>query len=253
MKPQALIHHKLTLVISLRDATTGKEVYENDVMFHMPPNIRAPISKRPGVFIFINLETSDFDFQVDVHGYEPVEVKVRSDSINENLPMRDVFLIPYEYPRGRYETLALKGRMENLQEIGAISLTEPVLSVKKYDERKKELSLMNQHRAELSAVHLGLYNESQHVFDVLDVEKDISKQLIKLRSSPEHGCEINQPIMRIVFGQVKQDGSYLLKVLDRDPAEYLVRFVVDGKPYYQRIDMSNPEPLKEGGDVWDTQ
>lgn len=253
MKPEAMVRYTLALVIQLVDAATGRNVYENDVMFHMPPPMKAPLQKTEGTYLFMNMERTDFDFEVSVHGYEPATVRVRFDTIKTQIPLLEVNLIPQEYPKGKYETLTLRGNLPGISEIEAIHLLDVVFSVKDYDKRLKTLTYLNPHGIELPPNHFGLCNEKEGCFEILDIKEEVNTAKVILRSDPAGACATNQSIMRVVYGQTSEDGSYLLKVLDRDPAIYLVRYVVDGEAFFAKVDMASPEPLKKGGGTWELQ
>ena len=64
---------------------------------------------------------------------------------------------------------------------------------------------------------------------------------IRLKEPLTSAYVINQPIARIIPGQVGKDGSYMLKVKSSREAIYLVRYVVDGEERYQKVDFNQPE------------
>ena len=68
------------------------------------------------------------------------------------------------------------------------------------------------------------------------MEKEISLQSIKCKKRLEQEFFINQPIARVIFGQTTEQGDYVLKVRNEETAQYLVRFVVNGNVFYQKVD-----------------
>ena len=70
------------------------------------------------------------------------------------------------------------------------------------------------------------------------IKKVLSTQELELRKSLEHDYTMNQPIARIIFGQVNEDGEYILTVNAGQTAWYLVRYVVEGAVHYKKIDFN---------------
>lgn len=246
MKAQAIVQYQLGLVIRLMDSTTCREVAERDVKFHLPSHMKSPLSKDGGTYLFLNIEREDFELGIDVYGYESKKVKIQFSQLDENMPIQEIYLLPLDYPARGREILSLRGNMSGIQAIEAVSLTEIDCSLKEFDERKRIMTILNPHDTQLSYVHYGLLNKEQTRYEKIEIEKQISLTEIKIKEKPEQECVLNQSISKVIHGQVGEDGTYLLKVSDSSTALYLVRYVVDEKVYFQKVDFHQPEELKEG-------
>lgn len=52
---------------------------------------------------------------------------------------------------------------------------------------------------------------------------------------------MNQPVMRIIFGQTDEHGEYMLKVPSGKLAEYVIRYVVGEDVHFKRVNLNNPD------------
>ena len=81
-----------------------------------------------------------------------------------------------------------------------------------------------------------MINRERTAYEPFQVEKELSVQEIKCKKALTQSFQINQPIVRIIFGQINEQGDYVLKVANDEAAQYLVRYVVDGKEFFQKVD-----------------
>ena len=63
-----------------------------------------------------------------------------------------------------------------------------------------------------------------------------------IRQPLNQPCAVNDPIVRIVRGQIGKAGNYLLRLrMEGDTDAYLVRYVVSGQTYYQTVNSQETE------------
>ena len=63
-----------------------------------------------------------------------------------------------------------------------------------------------------------------------------------IRQPLNQPCAVNDPIVRIVRGQIGEAGDYLLRLrIESDSDTYLVRYVVGGQTYYQTVNSQEAE------------
>ncbi len=252
MGSQAMVKHSLSLVLRLIDSTTGKEILEHNVMFRLSQGIKRPIVKGNGVYLFINIPREDFELEVHVYGYEPKKAKIYFSDLDEQIPFKELYLLPLDYPAGGKEILTLRGKMLGIKAIEAVPLNEVVCSMKEYEERKSIMTIMNPHNVRFSRIHYGLLNTERTQYEKIQIEKEISKTQVKLKQKLQKEWRLNQAVVPIIFGEVSEDGNYLLKVADSNNPIYLIRYIVDNKIFFQKMNFHQMEELMEGGNTWES-
>ena len=235
MGAQATIHHRLDLALRLVDSVTGKVIEERSVRFLTQSPEKTAIPRGAGLYLFLNCGREDFEMEVHVYGYEPQKIEISYPKEEEQLPIREVYLLPLDNPV-KENVLTLRGRLPGIEEIEAVSLTDANCCIKEFDARKRIMTVLNQKNIRFHHTHYGLLNRERTAYEHFEVEKEISAQAIKCKRKLEREFFINQPVVRVIFGQTAAQGDYVLKVKNEEMAQYLVRFVVDGKEFFQRVD-----------------
>lgn len=234
MVTHATIHHKLNLALRLINTVTGSVVEEYNTKFETPLTGLKVIPKPGGMYLFLNVESKEFEMDIHVYGYEAQKIQIKLSDEPGMLYIRDIYLIPLETPI-REDVLTLRGKLSGIEEIEAVSLSDSICCIKEFDARKRIMSVLNQKNVRFHHTHYGLVNRERTEYEHFEVEKEISFQEIKCKQKLEKEFFINQPIVRVVFGQILNQDEYLLRVKNDDDANYLVRYVVEGQTYYQRI------------------
>ena len=237
MEAQTTIHHRLDLAIRLVNTVTGKVIEESDTRFlTSTPGLKA-IPKGGGLYLFLNMEKRDCDMEVLVYGFESQKINICFSELEKEkgLPIREVYLIPLDNPI-KDSILTLRGNISGIEGIEAVSLMDVNCCIKEFDARKKIMTVLNQRNRRFHHIHYGLINRERSAFEHFEVEKELSIQQIKCKKALENPYTINQPLVRIVFGQTNEHGDYVLKVAKEEITQYLVRYVVNGKEYFQKVD-----------------
>lgn len=235
MVAHATIHHRLDLAIRLVNTVTGKVVEEYNTKFITGLTGVKAISKQGGMYLFLNVGREDFEMEVHVYGYEPQKVQIKFPGNQEQMPIREVYLLPLETPI-KDDILTLRGNLSGIEEIEAVSLSDANCCIKEFDARKRIMSVLNQRNVRFHHTHYGLINREKTEYEHFELEKEISPQEIKCKQKLEKEFFINQPIARVIFGQIKEQEEYVLKVANEENAKYIVRYVVEGKIFYQTVD-----------------
>ena len=241
MAAQAIIHHHLDLMIRLLDSTTGRAIPSRDVQFRQEPLRGRPIGRDDGTYLFLGIGKEDFTMEVSVHGYEPREVKISFEQLDQLTPIQEIYLLPKDYPAGGNEVLALRGNLPGIQAVEAVWLGGADCCIREFDARRKIMKILNPHNVRLPHIRYGLISQDRTVFEGFEIAQEISLTEIRLKEPLTSAYVINQPIARIIPGQVGKDGNYMLKVKSSREAVYLVRYVVDGEERYQKVDFNQPE------------
>lgn len=234
----ATIHHRLDLVLQLVDTTTGNAVEDQDVRFFTDGKQCWPIPRGGGNFVFINTGRRDLTLTLKVFGYEDAVVDVRYEKLDEVVPLMQVFLIPSERLAKGESLCSLIGKLQGLEEIEAVSLKQFHFCLSEFDERKCLMKLfLAKGRLSMENVHYGLIGNDRKHYEHFVVTEELPPNMVRLKEPLQETFSVNSPISRVVFGNVSQDGRYLLRV--RDDAEmlnYLVRYQVNGETRFQTVD-----------------
>lgn len=233
------IRHKLDLALRLIDTVDGRPIDHVKAEFHTrSPGLKA-ISKEGGIYLFLNVEAKELEVTIHVYGYESREIKLTLAK-EEKMAIRDIHLLPLDTSIGE-GILTLRGSLSKLEEIEAVSLHQGNCRIKEFDAKKKIMSILNQRNVHFHHTYYGLINKEKTSYERIQVVREISPEQIECKELLEASYTINQPIVRVIFGQVKENGEYILKVANEEEAEYLVRYVIAGNVYYERIDFHNKE------------
>lgn len=235
MEAQATIHHRLDLALRLVDSVTGKVIEEKSTRFFTQSPEKKAIPRGAGLYLFLNSGREDFDMEIHVYGYESQKIRITYPEQAESLPIREVYLLPLDNPV-KENILTLRGNLPGIEEIEAVSLTDTNCCIKEFDARKRIMTVLNQKNIRFHHTHYGLVNRERTAYEHFELEKEISLQSIKCKKKLEREFFINQPIVRVIFGQTGEQGDYVLKVANEERAQYLVRFVVNGNTFYQKVD-----------------
>ena len=243
METQTTIHHRLDLAIRLINTVTGKVIEEKNTRFLTSiPGLKA-IPRGGGLYLFLNMEKMDLDMEVLVYGFESQKISVQFSELEKGLPIREIYLIPLDNPI-KDDILTLRGNLSGIEEIEAVSLMEANCCIKEFDARKRIMTVLNQRNLRFHHVHYGLVNREKTAFEHFEIEKELSIDRIKCKKVLEKPYLINQPIARIVFGQINDDGDYVLKLTKEEQIQYLVRYVVNGEEFFQKVNVEDEQVLK---------
>lgn len=241
MVPQAVVRHRLNLIIKLIDSVTGFCIDNARCKMQFSGNNNFnPIRKGEGVYLFLNIEKNDFEIDIHVYGYESRKINVIFDELSENMPIKEVYLLPKTSTGIDENYFTLRGKIPGISEIEAISLTDNVCFYKGFDKRKNILNVFNQHNLKMNDVYYGIVDMNNLEYDCIEVKENISTQELRLVKELEKEYTINQPIARRIFGQTnKEDNEYIIVLPYGKTTIYLVRYLVDDTVHFKKIDCNN--------------
>lgn len=228
----------LDLMISIYDATTGNAVDEQNIRFLRNDKVIIPEKRGRDSFVFINMGREDCLMQIDVFGYLSRRISLKYEDLDEHLPALDVFLIPSENYRVGKNVLFFKGRLSGLCKLEALHPGRPVTSIKDFDAKKMTMSVFSPNRrVALTRRYYGLIHGDRESFEDIIATDEIIGDAVKLREPIREEFSPNAPICSVIFGQVEEDGSFILAVPDDgENLTYLVKYETEGKTGYQMID-----------------
>lgn len=240
MAPHAIVHHRLGLVLRLIDSTTGREIADRRCQIVTNPDIRVkPVARGDGTYLFLEIGRTDFEVDIHVYGYESRKEKVVFENLDENMPIKEVYLLPKAEMAMDDNIRTLRGKLPGIKEIEAVSLTSVVCNFKEYDKRNIILKMFNQHNVKMKNIHYAIIDVNAMEYDCIEIKEELTTQEVRLKEKLEKEYTINQPIAGRIFGQVNDDGEYMLAVRVGRLANYLVRYVVDDTVHFKKIDFNN--------------
>ena len=237
MDTSATIRCRLDLMIRLVDTTNGAVVEERNVRFLRDGCAVQPIPRGSGNFVFINCGRENGILEVLVFGYDPARIAIDYGTLDERMPIQEVFLIPSENTTKGLPVITFSGRLPGLEELQAVNTGDIYCCISEFDERKRIMKLFKTHRAAMDDRFYGLIHPDRQNYEAFTVEQEISEAAVKIKEPLKEPFSVNSPIARVVFGSSDADGNYCIRV--RDQAErlvYLVRYVVQGDVRYQLVD-----------------
>ena len=238
-----VISAKLTLAVRLLDTTTGREVTEPGVRFTIDGNNFIPMKKGDAVYAFVNIGKDDFLMQIDVNGYDAMEINVSKERLDQKLPMLDIFLMPSEKNRAYGEVLKVYGTLSKLEYIEAINLNRPICLFHSIQSRKEvhKMSLMPMTAGggvSLDYLDYAIASEDNSYFDTFRVKEQENTTTVVVDKPLSNEHKLNDRIFRIIYGRAAPDGEFILKARDdASSLPYLLHFAVDGQEYFRAIDL----------------
>ncbi len=235
----SVISSRLDLLVRLIDTTTGAAVEETNVLFMRDEVKIRPESRGPGTYVFINTGREDFLMRIKVKGFDEYESKVVYEGLNERIPVFNAFLIPSENAAKGERVLTLSGNLPFLEALEAVNLNRIICHANQYDKKTKVLGVFGQMGGKvfLYDTWYGLLDGTGESFEKIEVVGNETPQSVLLRNPPEMEIQPNTACIRVVFGSVKENGDYVLRIRD-DGAElkYLIRYVVKGEARFKTVD-----------------
>ena len=242
---EGVIRHMLDLLVNLYDSTTGKAVEEREVRFEREGNKTPAMYRGEGTYVFLNAGRDNSLMQINVKGFEPFKTYLDYEKLDKILPAVDAFLIPSENAKQGESLVTLKGKLTGLVSVEAVHPGRPVTTIRDMDPKRRTMTVfMPNRRMNLTQSRYALLNTEKQTFETIEVEAELSDRKIRVKQNPTEEFPPNSPICRIVYGQVEEDGTYLLRVRDDGKnLKYLVKYVVDGQSRYKVIDFHEPEEV----------
>ena len=237
---KSIITHRLDLVISLIDTTTGLSISERNVNFSSDGKAIPFVYKGGGTYILMDTQRKNVTYDITAEGFESSKVVVEYDESVSKAPEYFVMLIPKATRYTYSKLLTLEGTCSGITEIDAVITGSHDRLFQNYVPRGNVMNFFG--GGELTEREYALVLEKEDRFISVDIRKKIEKFSVALKNPIEENVPVGSPVQRIVKGKVLSDGRYLLRVRDDGQnVTYLVRYVVDGNVKFKKIDFKNDE------------
>ncbi len=238
----SIIKCRLDLLVRLIDTTNGIEVEERNVRFFKDGHAVHPVPRGSGNHVFINSGRENFQLEVFAQGYEPSKIDIDYETLDSQMPLTEVFLIPSENTTKGQPVITLKGSLPGLQTIEAVNISSRYCAVGGFDERKRIMQLLKSNKASLDDRYYGLIHMRDKTFEPFIVEKVIANDSVKLSQPLKEQFSVNSPIARIIFGRVTPEGDYCIRVRDdSERLEYIIRYVTKDNEKFAVVDFHQLE------------
>ncbi len=229
----AVIRHRLDLVVRCLDAATGSPIGDSDTLFRKDGESFRMAAKGGGIFYLTGIERVSFRLRIDIQGYEAKEVYVDYDELDERIPELELFFLPKK-------ALSLEGVLPGITDIRAVDEGSSNWFISSYNAKKQTIQLFNRHQLRVQHFHYGVIDAETGEFECFDVVGESAIETVTLKAPLQKEPRTNAPIARLIPGEVFEDGRYILRVPDDGANQnYIVRFVVNGESYFQKIDFNN--------------
>ncbi len=235
-----VIRVRVDLVVRLIDTTTGASLDEVNAIFTKDGSLQKPIYKGDGNYVFVNCGRENGLMHVKVYGYEETDIFIDYEKLGEVSPERDVFLIPSESTAKGEPVISISGNLSSLKSVDAINLMRPLCSFAEFNVKKNEMTVFGfvaGKEVKLEDTYYGLTATDENSYESFEVASQSGDNKAVLKDPLQGETRPNQKIYRMLFGYVKDDGSFVFRVRD-DATEmkYLLRFTVGDDTYFRVID-----------------
>lgn len=238
------IQYQLDLIVRLTDTTTGLPVNEKQVIFREKGKVISLLPRGDGVYIFLNRGRQDTVLEIDVIGYEPAKAEVCYEHLDGRYPTVTVHLIPRPVKSGYAEILTLEGMLPGIESIDAVDPNSPQALILDYQEKKGVLRLLEGKTLEEETYAL-IHTGPPETFEEFGIKKRQDKHILRLTEKLQSGWSPQEKVARIIRGEVRKDGSYLLRVRPAGrSAEFLIRYAAEGTVKFKRMDFYTLEERK---------
>ena len=130
--------------------------------------------------------------------------------------------------------------MDGIESLEAVPLNAKSCFLQEYNPKKQQVIYYG--NMELAEQEYALLNRGKQEYQCFQIKKVITKTGVMIRQPLNQPCAVNDPIVRIVRGQIGEAGDYLLRLrIESDSDTYLVRYVVGGQTYYQTVNSQETE------------
>lgn len=241
----AVIRHRLDLLLRLTDTTSGGVLDTAGVEFFRDRQPFRPLRKEDGNYLFLGIGRENFDLWIRAPGFEEARLRVDFSRLEEKLPRLELHLIPNRHYRGAGPCFTMEGTLPGLVTLDAVRVGDSPCQIKEFDERRRLMTLFNPHRLELSKLYYAVVDPDGQRYEPFVVEAILEGDTLRIDRALTRPFATHFPVARRVFGGVNPDGGYLLRVRDdAREAAWMVRYMVGEEEYFQVVDFRQPgKPL----------
>ena len=241
----AVIKARLLVALRLIDTTTGRDVEEMDIKFARDGEALQPMYKGDGFWVLLGDEREDFTVHIAARGFDEADVPILYETLDPNLPTRDVFLMPSEKNRKGGTVVTIHGTLPGLDSIETVASGRPICLYHSVMEKRGVISISLLPVQPGGRVNIAenmrhaLLSEDGMRYDVFEITAGQTQTQFVLKDRIETEHKVNDRVCRIIYGRAGPDGRFELKVRgDGSTLPYLLHFTVGEEEYFRPIDMA---------------
>ncbi|MEG0338815.1 MAG: hypothetical protein RR573_02755 [Oscillospiraceae bacterium] len=230
----AVIVHSLDLVLYFIDTTTGLGIYTPPIRLYKNGDRLLFQRRGTGQVLVVGCGREDFDLTVELSGYEYTTLRVQYDKLNNQMPMLQMHMIPT--PTGtNTQLLTFSGKLPGITALDAIPITGSCCLLEQYNAKLKQMTVFSQYPLSLENLHYAVRNSTNTGYQPFRVLNEVkTKPKIYAVDRPLVLDGNSLPIVPMNIGQVKNDGSYLLRAQDESlQAEWILRWQVGEEEFFK--------------------
>lgn len=237
----AYIRHSLGLALRLVDTTTGQSIAGTGTTFLWNGTPIHPQRRNDGWFIFFAFEEPEITLTITPLLFVPATIVIRKSELSPTLPTLEYHMIPNDTFSRQVPCHTLTDTMDGLTAIDCVRANDSPCLIREFDTRKKLITIFNPHHLELERIHYALVNPDNNTFESFQIVKRISDNVFKIDRPLTMEFGNYFPICPLVFGQVVQEGRFLLTVRDNHKlARWIVRFTTGDTSQFRLVDFHAP-------------
>lgn len=234
------IAHRLDLFLHVVDTVTGRGIPEKAVAFYKNGQAICPLSKGEGDFVFVNLGREDFWLSVSADGYIDKKLYVIYDDLKETLPILEICLLPGLHYCSHKPLHKLCGKKKGLVGLDGVRLSKSLCQFQNYCKEKDGkgvLNIYNPYRMALRQIHYALLDSNFQSYQPFVISKRLSDTSFLIEGEFAEDFSSYDPIVRLQFGHVNEEGDYHFIALDEDTdARFLLRFQTREENVFRIVD-----------------
>lgn len=239
------IRHRLDLLLRLVDTTDGRPADARPLSFLLdgkPVLQEDYLLKGQGICCFINTGWVTGQLTVLMAGYEEKVISVVPRLTGESAAALIVHLIPDDRGPDRDSFHTLKGEKAGVEWIQGIYCRDGPLRISGFDPETRIMTLFNTNNIPISRGSYGIFHQESETYELFETAKQLTDTTVETVSALTQPFAVNELIAPVVFGQVSQEGKYLLRVRDdRREVPYLIRYGLHGTAYFRKLELSAME------------
>lgn len=240
----AVIHHSLDLVLCFIDTTTGLGIYTPPIRVYKNGERLSFQRRDTGQVLLVGCGREDFELTVELSGFENITMEVQYDKLNKQMPLLQLHMIPLEGGSDTTQLITLKGKLAGITALDAIPAIGNHCLLEQFSPKQQQITVFSRYQLMLDNLHYAIRNDANASYQPFCVTQQvqptvfaIDRPLVQLEGS-------SLPILPINMGQVKPDGSYLLRVRDEgQKVLWILRWQVGDQVFFKSVDFHEPDTM----------
>lgn len=241
--PGDIVSHRLDLMVRLSHAVTGNPIADGRAMFWRNQERLRLRMTNDANWVGVDIGRYDFVLGVNVRGFERAVVPVKYEILDQTLPTIEILLIPEQTEWNKLSLLTLEGSLNGIEELQAVPLKGVDLYMVSYQEETCTISLYNPYKKNLRLSLYAVVDQKRQEFEIFTILKTLPDGVVKIDHGLKKSFNARSPLVHPVCGMVYEEGRYLIRLPKQnedDRTTWILRYVVEGREYFQTTDLLEP-------------